>query len=87
MSGSFGAGSEQGGSLPGKMSNIDGHKSVNDSAGIKDGLSMRSGFNAEDGGMSVSTGRNPVTGNPLNRVTSNPSKQSVSNKGKSFDIC
>jgi len=48
---------------------------------------MRSGFNAEDGGLQVSTGRNPVTGNPLNRITSNPTKSSASNKGKTFEIC
>jgi hypothetical protein len=86
--GKFGAGSELGGSLPAKQHNVDdtSHKS-NDSAGIKDGLSSRSGFDAESVGPHVSNARDPFTGNPLQRITMNPTKSSGSKRGKSFDIC
>ena len=87
----FGAGHEIGGALnqlPAEQKNIsEAGMRPSDSAGVKDGLSMVEGFAAEEGGMMISEGRNPETGNPISRVTSNPSSVSASKNGKSFDIC
>lgn len=84
----FGAGSEQGGKLPGKQHNIPGTgNSPSDSAGVKDGLSMRERMDSNEGGMHVSTDRDPMTGNPLNRVAKNPGTDKASKNGKSFEIC
>ncbi len=84
----FGAGDEQGGKLPAMHHNVPntGNKS-SDSAGLKDGLSMRSDMDSHEGGMSVGMDRDPITGNPTSRITSNPSKTSASKNGKNFDIC
>lgn len=74
---------------PKHSSSLGGSHMSDDSAGVEDGLSARSGFNSDGDGVanfSVNNEVDSVTGNPRQAIKPRSGKSSTE-KGKKFEIC
>lgn len=58
-----------------------------DSAGLQSGLSAHAPFDSENYGPTYDYDVNPGSGMATERIVDGVGKESVSSKGKSFDIC
>lgn len=59
----------------------------NESAGVVEGLSARSGFDSEDWGPEYNYGVDPLTGNANERPIEAVEVTTAKKNGKTFDIC
>ena len=58
-----------------------------DSAGLQSGLSAHAPFDSENYGPKYDYNVSPVSGMATERIVDGVGKESVSGKGKSFEIC